>query len=96
MVCVCIHAHSVCVCVCVYVYTHTHTHIYMYKEGFPDSSNRKESAYNAGDLSSIPESGRFHGEGTGNPFQHSCRQNSMDRGACWAIQSMGLQKVRHD
>ena len=59
----------VCVCVC------------MYREGFPDSSNSKESAYNAGDLSSIPKSGRFHGEGTSNPFKYSCRQNSMDRGA---------------
>ena len=26
----------------------------------------------------------------------SCLENSMDRGAWWAIQSMGLQRVRHD
>ena len=24
------------------------------------------------------------GEGNGNPFQHSCLENSMDRGAWWA------------
>ena len=28
-------------------------------------------------------------------FQYSCLENSMDRGA-WGLQSMGLQKVRHD
>ena len=38
----------------------------------------------AGDLSSIPESGRFPGEGNGNPLQYSFLENSMDRGTCWA------------
>ena len=36
---------------------------------------------NAGDLSSIPGSGRFLGEGNGNPLQYSCLGNPMDRGA---------------
>ena len=36
--------------------------------GFPGSSDSKESAYNAGDLGSIPGSGRFQGEGNGNPL----------------------------
>ena len=36
---------------------------------------------NAGDASSIPESGRFPGDGNGNPLQHSCLENPMDRGA---------------
>ena len=39
--------------------------------GFPDSSIGRESAYNAGDPSSIPGSGRSAGEGTGYPFQYS-------------------------
>ena len=39
--------------------------------GFPRSSNGKESACNAGDLSSIPGSGRFAGEGIGYPLQYS-------------------------
>ena len=39
--------------------------------GFPDSSVGKESAYNAGDSSSIPVSGRSPGEGIGHPLQHS-------------------------
>ena len=43
--------------------------------------NGKESASSAGDLSSIPESGRPPGEGTDYPLQYSCLENSMDRGA---------------
>ena len=38
--------------------------------GFPDSSVGKESAYNAGDPSSILGSGRSSGEGIGYPFQY--------------------------
>ena len=32
----------------------------------------------------IPESGRFPGVGNGNPFQYTCLENSMDRGALLA------------
>ena len=39
--------------------------------GLPWSSAGKESACNAGDPSSIPESGRSHGEGIGYPLQYS-------------------------
>ena len=52
--------------------------------GFSGSSDGKASAYNAGDLGSIPESGRSPGEGNGNPLQYSCLENPMDRGAWWA------------
>ena len=48
--------------------------------GLADSDG-KESACNAGDLSSIPGLGRSPGEGNGNPFQYSCLENPMDRGA---------------
>ena len=41
----------------------------------------KASVYNAGDLGSIPGSGRFPGEGNGNPLQYSCIENPMDGGA---------------
>ena len=47
----------------------------------------KESACNAGDardVGSIPGSGGSFGEGNGNPFQYSCLENPMDRGAWWA------------
>ena len=39
--------------------------------GFPDNSVGKESACNAGDPSSIPESERSAGEGIGYPLQYS-------------------------
>ena len=44
-------------------------------------SDGKASACNAGDLGSIPGSGRSPGEGNGNPLQYSCLENFMDRGA---------------
>ena len=44
----------------------------------------KHLVYNAGDLGSIPGSGRSSGEGSGNPLQYSCLENPMDGGAWWA------------
>ena len=49
--------------------------------GFPGGSDGKESACHAGDLGSIWESGRFPGEGNGNPLQYFCLENPMNRGA---------------
>ena len=49
-------------------------------EGFPSGSDSKESACNAGDMSSIPGSGRSPGDGNGYPLQYSCPENPMDRG----------------
>ena len=43
--------------------------------GFLGGSGGKESACNAGDLGSIPGSGRSPGEGNVNPLQDSCLQN---------------------
>ena len=57
---------------------------YLWLIAFPDGSDGKESAGNAGDPGSIPESGRSPGEGNGNPLQDSCLENSMDKGAWWA------------
>ena len=53
--------------------------------GLPGGSDEKESACNTGDLGSIPGSGRSPGEGKENPFQYSCLENPMDRGAWRAI-----------
>ena len=52
--------------------------------GFPGGSDGKEFACNARDLGSVPGSGRSPGEGSCNPLQYSCLENSMDRGAWWA------------
>ena len=41
------------------------------------------SACNAGDLGLIPGSGRFPGEGNGNPLQYSYLENPTDGGAWW-------------
>ena len=50
----------------------------------PGGSDSKETAYNAGDLGSIPGWGRSPEEGNGNPLQYSCLENTIDRGAWWA------------
>ena len=51
---------------------------------FPSGSEGKVSAYNVGDLGSIPGLGRSPGEGSGNPLRYSCLGNPMDRGA-WGL-----------
>ena len=48
--------------------------------GFP----RGSGIANAGDLASIPGSGRSPGGGNGNPLQYSCLGNPTDREAWWA------------
>ena len=47
----------------------------------PGDSEGKESACNAGDLSSIPGLGRLPGGGHGNLIQDYCLENPMERGA---------------
>ena len=66
----------------------------VYTRDFPGGSDGKASAYNVGDLGSIPGLGRFPGEGNGNPLQYSCLENPMDGGAWYA--TFRSQKVRHD
>ena len=53
--------------------------------GFPGSSVVKNLPANAGDVGSVPDLGRSSRERNGNPLQDSCLENSMDRGAWWAI-----------
>ena len=59
--------------------------------GFLSDSDGKESTLNAGDLGSIPGSGRSLGGGYGNMLQYSCLENSMDRGA-WRASVHGITK----
>ena len=49
------------------------------QRGFLHSSVGKEFACNAGDLSSIPGSGRSPGEENGNPLQYSCLESHGQR-----------------
>ena len=60
-------------------------------QGFPGGSEGKESAYNAGDLGSIPGLGRSPGEGNGNSLQYSCLENPMD-GEAWYATVHGVAR----
>ena len=44
--------------------------------------NPPANARDLRDSGSIPGSGRSHGVGNGNPLQHYCLENPMDRGDC--------------
>ena len=59
--------------------------------GFPDDSAGEESACNAGDVCSIPGSGRSLVGGHGNPLQYSCLGNPW-REEPEGLLSMGLQR----
>ena len=52
--------------------------------GFPCGLAVKSPPANAGNTSSIPESGRSPVEGNGNPLQYPCLGNTINRGAWWA------------
>jgi len=59
--------------------------------GFPGDSDFKESACNVGDLDLIRGLGRSPGEGNSYPFQYSCLENPIDRGA-WQATVHGVAK----
>ena len=63
--------------------------------GFPGGSEGKASAYNVGDLGSIPELGRSPGEGSGNPLQYSYLENPIDRGT-WQAIVHGVARAGHN
>ena len=54
-------------------------HTIMYKVGFPGDSDGTESTCHAENPGSIPGLGRSPGKGNGNPLQHCCLENPMDR-----------------
>ena len=61
--------------------------------GFPGGANGKEPACQCRRCKRCgfdPWVGKTPGGGHGNPFQYSCLENPMDRGAWWAI---GSQRV---
>lgn len=63
--------------------------------GFPGDSVVKNPPVTAGDVGSIPGSGRFPG-GNGYPLQYCCPGNPMDRGA-WSATVHGVTKrIGHD
>ena len=52
----------------------------------------KNPPASAGDMGSVPESGRFPEEGNSNLLQYSCLGNPMDRGAQRATVHNGVVK----
>ena len=64
--------------------------------GLPSGSAVKNPTCNEGDKDSIPGMGRSPGEGNGNPLQHSCLGNPMDRGAWQDTVHGDYKRVRHD
>ena len=59
--------------------------------GFPVVKNLPANAGDAGEVISIPGSGRSPGKGNGNPLQDSCLENSVDREA-WQATVHGPEK----
>ena len=64
-----------------------------FKKGFPGGSMIKNPPANAGDVDLIPRLGRSPGGGNGSPFQYSCLENPMGRGA-WQTTVQGVTKSR--
>ena len=58
---------------------------------YPGGSDGKESTCNAGNVGSIPGSGKSPGEGNGNPLQYSRLGNPTDIGA-WQAAVHGVTK----
>ena len=70
----------------------TKHHIYVKRTDFPCGT---ENACSAGEVSSIPGSGRSPEGGHGNPLQYSCLENPVDRGAWWAtVQGAAKSRTR--
>ena len=63
--------------------------------GFTGGSAVKNLSANAGDAGPVLGLGRFPGEGNGNPLQHSCLGNPIDREARQATVS-GVANIRYD
>ena len=96
-----------CVCVCVCVCNNSRQHlahclacthsinIYSKKsQDFPGGTMVKNLPSNAGDARDaglVPRLGRSTRGGNGNPFQYSCLETSMDRGA-WSVSVHGVSK----
>ena len=70
---------------------------------FPGGSDGKASAYNVGELGSIPGFGKSPGEGNGDLLQYSGLEKEMATHFSipawripWTVLSMGSQRVGHD
>ena len=62
-------------------------------KGFPDNSVVKESAWNVGDLGSIPGLGRSPGEGNDYTLQYSCLENSHGQRSLMGYSPWGCREL---
>ena len=63
-------------------------HVVVFTMGFPGGASAKNLLDNAGDMRDmglIPGGEDSPGGGHGNPFQYSCLENLVDKGAWWAM-----------
>ena len=67
----------------------------LFSGGFTRPRDQTGASCTAGDLGSVPRSGRSPGEGNGYPLQYSCLENPMDRGA-WRATIQGVSKSNVD
>ena len=65
--------------------------LYLVFSGATVIKNLPANAQDVGDTSLVSGSGRSLREGNGNPFQYSCLENFMDRGA-WQATVHGVTK----
>ena len=61
--------------------------------GFPGGLDGKESAYNLGDLGSIPRLGRSLGGDHYNPLQYSCLENSQGQRSLAGYSPLGHKEL---
>ena len=87
-----IHSH---IYIYIYIHTHTHTHTHIHIYEIPCDLDSKESACNVRDPGSVLGLGGSPGEGNGNPLQYSYLRIQWTEEPD-GLQSMGLQRVRHD
>ena len=61
--------------------------------GFPGGTDGKESAFNAGDLGSIPGLGKFPEGGKGNPLQYSCLESPQGQRSLASYSPWGCKEL---
>ena len=69
------------------------TRRFLLPSGFPDGSDGKESACNAGDLGLAPGSGRSPGEGNCNPLHCSCLENPHGQSSLAGLSPWGHKEL---
>ena len=81
---------------CIHSFIHKKELEYLTYVDFLSGSVIQNPPANAGDVGSIPGSGRSPGEENGNPPEYSCLGNPMDRKRLVGYSTWGHKQVRYD